>query len=103
MSTRSTPRSRRSCQRLPPPRRAYELDLKVGADSLDAMIGYLRSFETDLYMGKISNGVSGGYSAGSQYTLSIDESITHGSWAEANQRYVDWLDERDRRAADVAS
>lgn len=82
----------------PVPRRAYELDLKVGADSLDALIGYLRSFETDLHMGKISNGASGGYSAGSSYSLSIDESITHDSWAAANDRYVEYLNQRDGRA-----
>ncbi len=75
------------------PRRAYKLDLKVEADDLDSLIGYLRTFETDLYMGKISRGVSGGYSSGSIYSLDVDETITHDAWAEANQRYVDWLDE----------
>lgn len=77
------------------PRRAYVLDLKVQADSLDSLIGYLRSFETDLYRGEISHGVSGGYSAGSIYSLDVDETITHDAWAEANQRYVDWLGEEE--------
>lgn len=78
------------------PRRAYKLDLKVEADSLDSLIGYLRSFETDLHMGKISRGVMGGYSAGSTYSLDVDETITHDAWAEANQRYVDWIVEEER-------
>lgn len=82
----------------PVPRRAYELELKVGADSLDDLIGYLRTLETELHMGMISNGVSGGYSAGAVYSLSVDESITHDSWAAENQRYVDWLNERDLAA-----
>lgn len=86
------------------PRRAYVLDLKVEADSLDSLIGYLRSFETDLYMGKIGRGVSGGYSAGSIYSLDVDETITHDAWAEANQRYVDWLGQEaaiEKRAKEI--
>lgn len=86
------------------PRRAYVLDLKVQADTLDSLIGYLRTFETDLYMNKISRGVSGGYSAGSIYSLDVDETITHDAWAEANQRYVDWLGEEEmieKRAQEI--
>lgn len=74
------------------PRRAYVLDLKIEADDLDSLLGYLRSFETDLYLGRISRGASGGYSAGSTYSLDVDNSITHDAWAETNQRYIDWLD-----------
>lgn len=79
----------------PKPRRAFVLDLKVEADDLDSLLGYLRSFETDLYLNRISTGVSGGYSAGSQYSLSIDETITHDSWAEALEKYIAWMDARD--------
>lgn len=77
------------------PRRAFALDLKVEADTLEDLIGYLRSFETDLYMGKVTHGVSGGYSAGSTYSLDVDETITHDSWAADNARYIQWLDQRD--------
>lgn len=79
----------------PVPRRTYELDLKVGADSLDDLIRYLHSLQIELLRGMISSGVSGGYSAGAVYTLSVDESITHDSWAEANERYVEYLRQRD--------
>jgi hypothetical protein len=78
------------------PRRAYKLDLKVEADSLDSLIGYLRSFEANLQKGKIIRGVMGGYSAGSTYRLDVDETITHDAWAEANQRYVDWIVEEEQ-------
>ena len=74
-------------------RRAYVLDLKVQADTLKDLIDYLRSFETELYMGKITRGVSGGYSSGAIYGVDVDETITHDGWAEANQLYVDWLRE----------
>ena len=70
------------------PRRAFVLDLKVQADTLEDLIGYLRSFETDLFMNKISTGVSGGYSAGSIYSLSHDPAITHESWEIALNEYL---------------
>lgn len=72
----------------PAPRRAYVLELKVEADTLKDLIGYLRNFETELYAGKVSTGVSGGYSSGAIYSLSVDETITHDSWAEAIEDYV---------------
>lgn len=71
------------------PRRAYELDLKVSADSRDDLCGYLHSFVTQLYMDQISNGASGGYSAGATYSLSVDESITHDSYVAALDDYLD--------------
>lgn len=82
------------------PRRAYVLELKVEADSVRDLVNYLHHFTTELYAGKISRGVSGGYSSGSVYSLDVDETITHAIWAEANQRYVDWLNERDKAAAE---
>ena len=75
----------------PPPRRAYVLDLKVQADDLESLIGYLRSFETDLHMGNITRGVSGAYSAGSIYSLDVDKSITHETWVIALEAYLDSL------------
>lgn len=80
------------------PRRAYKLELKIEADDLESLIGYLRSFETELYMEKVTRGVSGGYSAGSIYSLDVDPTITHDSWAEANRLYVNWLGEQEQEA-----
>lgn len=73
------------------PERAYVLDLRVEADSLDDLIGYLRSFETELYMEQVSTGVSGGYSAGSIYSLKINEGVTHDSWWQEMQKYLPHL------------
>lgn len=78
------------------PRRRYQLELNVGADSKEDLIGFLRSFQTELYMDRISTGVTGGYSSGGHYKLSIDERITHDSWAEDNERYVEWLEENGK-------
>lgn len=80
------------------PRRRFWLKLKVEADTLDDLIGFLRGFETELYMGKVSNGVTGGYSAGAVYNFNEDDTITHESWAEANEAYVNWMRERDKAA-----
>lgn len=74
------------------PERAYVLDLKVEADDLESLIGYLRSFELDLHMGKISTGVRGGYSAGSVYSLRVNEGVTHETWVIALEAYLDELD-----------
>jgi hypothetical protein len=84
---------------LKPPRRAYMLDLKVDADSLDDLIGYLRTFETDLYMGKVSKGISGGYSSGAIYDLSVDETITHESWVVALEAYINEIDKDTENSA----
>lgn len=80
------------------PQRAYVLDLKVEADDLDSLIGYLRSFELDLRMGHISHGVSGGYSAGSVYSLKINEGVTHETWVVKLEAYLDALDKAKAQA-----
>lgn len=84
---------------LTPPKRAYVLDLKVEADDLDSLVGYLRSFETDLYAGRISRGVSGGYSAGSVYSLTVNEGVTHETFIIALKAYLAKLDEAKVRAS----
>ena len=76
------------------PRRAHVLELKVEADTLHDLIGYLRNFENQLAAGKITSGVSGGYSSGSIYEYSVDETITHDGWAQALDRYLSALDRR---------
>jgi hypothetical protein len=85
---------------LTPPRRAHVLELKIEADTLHDLIGYLRNFENQLAAGEITRGVSGGYSSGSIYAYSVDETITHDSWAEALNQYLDAIDRRDGQATE---
>jgi len=74
------------------PHRAFRLKLDVEADDLDSLIGYLRGFETELYCDKVTTGVSGGYSSGATYSLTVDPSITHDIYFE---RVDAWLASRE--------
>ena len=71
------------------PRRRVVLELSVGGDSWQDIQFALKSLQTEIAMsGSLSTScVSGGYSSGWNFTSSEDESITHDSWAEANERY----------------
>lgn len=78
------------------PHRAYMLRLEVEADDLEALCGYLESFVTELYMGKVTSGVSGGYSAGSVYSLTIDHGMTHELWARDLEAYIAHLEDKGK-------
>lgn len=71
------------------PRRRVVLKLDLEADSWEDAERALHSLRTEIAMsGSLSKGcVSGGYSSGWHYTTSEDESITHDSWAAANDAY----------------
>ncbi len=70
------------------PRRAYMLELKIGADTKNDLIGVLRQLEFEIGADLLTQGVSGGYSSGYTYKLDIDESITHDSYIEALNGYL---------------
>jgi hypothetical protein len=73
------------------PRRAFELELKIGADSRRDLCDFLTSFVTQLHMDQVTTGVSGGPSSGGSYSLSVDETITHDSYFAAIDQ---WLAEK---------
>jgi hypothetical protein len=72
------------------PRRRVQISLEIGADSWDHLAASIHCIADDIdRQGKLPPwSVSGGYSSGWHYTVSEDESITHESWAKANDAYV---------------
>lgn len=75
------------------PRRRVVAEIKVGADSWEDLRHELVHLATEIARhGNLSKwSVSGGYSCGHVITTSEDESVTHDSWAEANEAYVQTL------------
>ena len=71
------------------PRRRVVVKLQIGADSWEELRGIFRGLETRLVVdGRLSaTCISGGYSSGYIMESNEDESITHDSWAEANEAY----------------
>lgn len=70
------------------PHRACVFELKMGADSRDALIDALREIEFEIAAEMLTEGACGGYSAGYTYKLSVDESITHESYFVALDKYL---------------
>lgn len=70
------------------PRRAYVLELKIGADSRNDLIGALRQLEFLIEAEELTAGVSGGYGSGYTYKLDVDESITHESYMAAIEQFL---------------
>lgn len=73
------------------PRRSYEMELHLGADSKQRAVDSLREIADMIERGDINGpgGCSGGSSAGWWYTISHDESITHDQWAKALELYLE--------------
>jgi hypothetical protein len=71
------------------PQRAFVLELKVGADTRDDLIGVLRQLEYEIGADKLTEGVSGGYSSGYSYKLTVDESMTHDRYTDELDRYME--------------
>lgn len=59
------------------PHRAHEIDLKVGADTLDDLVWALRTISTELQRGQLSRGCSGSPSAGWTHEYRHDPEMTH--------------------------
>jgi hypothetical protein len=74
------------------PRRAYVLTLELQADSRDDLSAALRQLALEVDRDRISRGVWGGVSSGANYSLDIDESITHDLYF---QHLEDFLREKN--------
>lgn len=70
-------------------RRAFVLTLTVGADTRRALAGALYNLAYRVEAEEITEGVSGGYDSGYTYKLDVDESITHDSYFEELNAYLD--------------
>ena len=75
------------------PKRRYELELRLGADSAKDVIGHLYSLMIDLERHDLENTplgiVSGGYSCGFYITIQINRDITHDTWEKELNAYLD--------------
>ena len=71
------------------PRRAYELQIKIGADDRNALLANLHDIVTSIATERTISSVSGGYSSSSFFELDIDETITHDAYFERLQAYLD--------------
>lgn len=71
------------------PRRRVEATISISADSWDDLRRELNHLATEVARhGSLSKwSVSGGYSTGHIIETSEDETVTHDSWAEANEAY----------------
>jgi hypothetical protein len=76
------------------PHRAFRLKMEIEADDREALCGFLHSFVTSLYLDQISTGVTGGYSAGGTYSLTIDPDMTRDRWEADLERYIAYIDSR---------
>lgn len=84
------------------PRRRIVADIKIEADSWDALEGHLRSLLTDMVIHErlpVSS-ISGGYSSGHIISVDEDETITHESWEVELEAFIKRLDEERTAQAD---
>lgn len=67
------------------PKRTYELQLTIGADTLDDLRSNLRSICIDLERNDITSfsSVSGGYQSNHILTIEHSPTVTHDSYFEA--------------------
>lgn len=79
------------------PRRRVEINLRIGADSWDEVRKVFHQLETELAMKQqfSSTIVSGGYASGYILCSNEDEAVTHDSWFEQNELYLNSLRLRD--------
>lgn len=82
-----------SDEKIEKPRRRIVMRLDVGADDWESLSSTLDHLSREcLREGGLSKSVvSGGYSAGFIMTCDIDETITHDTWADANNKYCEEL------------
>lgn len=74
------------------PKRRYELDLHLGADSLESLRGAINSILFDIDRHPVDTPidiVSGGYDSGYSLKCAVDTSITHDSWYEQLKVYLE--------------
>lgn len=70
------------------PKRAYSIEIEVGADTKQDLIGQIKEIIRRLEEGSIQ-GVTGGYSVGSHFKLTVDENMTHDKYFEQNERWLE--------------
>lgn len=73
------------------PKRRYEVNLKLGADSLNDVIGALNGLLYELHSKKEDEPIqmiTGGYSYGYVLTADIDPQITHDSYEVTLMDYI---------------
>lgn len=75
------------------PSRAFELVLKLSADTKHDLVSALINFAHAIERDEITKGVSGGYSSGAIYELVSDPSQTHERYFQLLSEY---LDKRDK-------
>lgn len=77
-----------------PPRRAFELDIKMTGDTWKDVIRELRDLVIHIEQhGTACTSVSGGYSTSHTVQVRVDESITHESFAAELEEYLPKLKE----------
>lgn len=76
-------------------KRAHSLIMKVEADTKDDLVRELKHVIWRIRAGEITKGVMGGYSASNIYSYCIDPDITHDTYFEQIDA---WLEqERDKK------
>ena len=73
---------------LPPPRRRFVLEAKIGADDLDALKRALDEIVRRLDEGLPMRCITGGYDSGWHVEVSEDPTMTHDGYVEALNAYV---------------
>jgi len=70
------------------PRRRYELQVTVGADTIEYLKHLLEEITGYLPGNRPYTAVSGGYEGGYVANMQFDENITHESWARELEAYL---------------
>lgn len=71
------------------PERAVVLTMKMEADSINDLVGYLISFATNIERGEVTKGCSGGYNSGCVYELRENHDQTHDKYYAELLKYLD--------------
>lgn len=73
------------------PKRRIQLNIDIGADSIDAAIHDLKQiiFEMTVRGEDNMNTVSGGYSSGNTVRLIVNPDVDHDSYVEELNKYLD--------------
>jgi hypothetical protein len=70
-----------------PPKRRCDLTIDLHADEMDILLRDLDAIVSNIKNGCTAS-VGGGYTSGEAWELTVDESITHDSYEEALEKYL---------------
>lgn len=76
------------------PKRAFTLELKVGADSRKELADALCNFVDEIERDEVTEGAWGGVSSGGSYALRVDHSMTHERYVIELGEYLTSLKEQ---------